>query len=30
MCKGKKAYDKRATIRERDLQRDVEREFRNK
>ena len=30
LCKGKKSYDKRADIRERDLQRDVEREFRNK
>jgi SsrA-binding protein len=27
LCKGKKAYDKRADIRERDLKRDVEREF---
>ena len=30
LCKGKKVYDKRASIRERDLKRDVEREFRNK
>ncbi|MDR0456079.1 MAG: SsrA-binding protein SmpB [Treponema sp.] len=30
LCKGKKAYDKRADIRERDLQRDVEREFRHR
>jgi len=29
LCKGKKSYDKRAGIRERDLQRDAEREFRN-
>jgi SsrA-binding protein len=28
LCKGKKAYDKRASIREKDLKRDVEREFR--
>jgi SsrA-binding protein len=27
LCKGKKTYDKRADIRERDLQRDTEREF---
>ena len=30
LCKGKKAYDKRADIRERDVKRDMEREFRNK
>ena len=30
LCKGKKAYDKRADIRERDIKRDMEREFRNK
>ena len=30
LCKGKKVYDKRAGIRERDLQRDVEREFRHR
>jgi SsrA-binding protein len=30
LCKGKKAYDKRADIRERDLKRDVEREFARK
>ena len=30
LCKGKKAYDKRAGIRERDLQREVSREFRHK
>jgi SsrA-binding protein len=29
LCKGKKAYDKRADIRERDLKRDVQREFRH-
>jgi len=28
LCKGKKQYDKRADIRERDIKRDVEREFR--
>jgi SsrA-binding protein len=28
LCKGKKQYDKRADIRERDVMRDVEREFR--
>jgi SsrA-binding protein len=28
LCKGKKLYDKRADIRERDLNRDMEREFR--
>ena len=30
LCKGKKSYDKRADIRERDVKRDMEREFRNK
>ena len=30
LCKGKKAYDKRAGIREKDLKREIEREFRNK
>ena len=30
LCKGKKMYDKRATIRDRDLQREAGREFRNK
>ena len=30
LCKGKKAYDKRATIREKDLKREIAREFRNK
>jgi len=29
LCKGKKSYDKRADIRERDLNREMEREFRN-
>jgi len=28
LCKGKKVYDKRADIRERDLKREVSREFR--
>ena len=30
VCKGKKLYDKRAGIRERDLNRDMEREFRGR
>ncbi|MCL2879216.1 MAG: SsrA-binding protein SmpB [Treponema sp.] len=30
LCKGKKAYDKRADIKERDVKRDVERDFRLK
>jgi SsrA-binding protein len=30
LCKGKKAYDKRADIRERDIKREVSREFREK
>ncbi|MDR2900069.1 MAG: SsrA-binding protein SmpB [Treponema sp.] len=30
LCKGKKAYDKRADIRERDIDREVSREFRHK
>ncbi|MDR0403497.1 MAG: SsrA-binding protein SmpB [Treponema sp.] len=30
LCKGKKTFDKREDIRERDLKRDVEREFRNR
>jgi SsrA-binding protein len=30
LCKGKKAFDKRADIRERDVKREVEREFRGK
>ena len=29
LCKGKKRYDKRAEIRDRDLQRDLSREFRH-
>ncbi|GHV66499.1 SsrA-binding protein [Spirochaetia bacterium] len=29
LCKGKKSFDKRADIRDRDLKRDVEREFRH-
>ena len=29
LCKGKKRYDKRADIRDRDLQRDLSREFRH-
>jgi len=29
LCKGKKAYDKRAGIREKDQKRDIEREFRH-
>jgi len=29
LCKGKKAFDKRASIREKDMKRDVAREFRN-
>ncbi len=29
LCKGKKAFDKRADIRERDVKRDVAREFRH-
>ena len=29
LCKGKKQYDKRADIRERDLKREVSREFRH-
>ena len=29
VCKGKKLYDKRADIRERDVNRDIQREFRN-
>jgi SsrA-binding protein len=29
LCKGKKAYDKRADIRERDVQREMSREFRH-
>ncbi len=30
VCKGKKMFDKRADIRDRDLHRDMQREFRNK
>ena len=30
LCKGKKQFDKRADIRDRDLKRDVEREFRHR
>jgi SsrA-binding protein len=30
LCKGKKSFDKRADIRERDVKRDIEREFRGK
>ena len=30
LCKGKKVYDKRADIRERDIKREVEREFKYK
>jgi len=30
LCKGKKAFDKRADIRERDIKREVSREFRGK
>lgn len=30
VCKGKKLYDKRASIKDRDIQRDVQREFSNK
>jgi SsrA-binding protein len=30
LCKGKKTYDKRADIRERDINREVSREFRQK
>lgn len=30
LCKGKKAFDKRASIREKDLKRDIQREFRHK
>ena len=29
VCKGKKQYDKRETIKQRDLNRDIERDFRN-
>jgi SsrA-binding protein len=30
VCKGKKLYDKRADIRERDVNRDMAREFRRR
>lgn len=30
ICKGKKLFDKRSDIRDRDLNRDLQREFRNK
>lgn len=30
LCKGKKAYDKRADIKERDMDRDLRREFRTR
>ena len=30
LCKGKKMFDKRAAIRDRDIKRDIAREFRNK
>jgi SsrA-binding protein len=30
LCKGKKTYDKRADIRERDIKREISREFRGK
>ncbi|MCL2245035.1 MAG: SsrA-binding protein SmpB [Treponema sp.] len=30
LCKGKKAFDKRAVIRDKDLKREIAREFRNK
>lgn len=30
LCKGKKAYDKRADIKERDVERDLRREFRSR
>ena len=30
VCKGKKMFDKRADIRDRDMHRDMQREFRNK
>ena len=29
VCKGKKQFDKRASIKERDVNRDLQREFRN-
>jgi len=30
ICKGKKAYDKRSEIRDKDVKRDIQREFRSK
>jgi SsrA-binding protein len=30
LCKGKKTFDKRADIRERDIKRDIQREFRGR
>ena len=30
LCKGKKLFDKRADIKDRDVKRDMEREFRNR
>ena len=30
VCKGKKMYDKRAAIKDRDVQRDIQREFAGK
>ncbi|MDR1909585.1 MAG: SsrA-binding protein, partial [Spirochaetaceae bacterium] len=30
LCKGKKSFDKRADIRERDLKREISREFRSR
>jgi len=30
LCRGKKAYDKRADIKERDVERDIRREFRTR
>ena len=30
VCKGKKQFDKRATIKDRDINREVQREFANK
>ena len=30
ICKGKKQFDKRATIKDRDIQRDIQREFSDK
>lgn len=30
LCKGKKEFDKRATIKERDVKREMQREFRDR